>query len=140
VDEISSEQLQIFQAMEARIKRRYARRIEFISHAIAFVILVPIIWLVILNWLPDYPFWKIVGAISTGGWAVGFLIHLVQVIGQEMEDRAIMGEMERLGMLGSYKRKRDEQSPPERLVRLSDDGEIIDLGLEMEEERKTYYD
>jgi hypothetical protein len=141
MDENSSEQIQIFRELEKRIKQRYGRRTEFLSHLIAFVIGIPVMWLIILTWLPDLAFWDIVGAIVTGGWTMGFLIHLVQVLGQEMEDRAITNEMERLGLLAASKRKRDneQQNGAERLVRLSDDGEIIDLELDVHEERESHY-
>lgn len=132
MDEGASDQYKIFKAMERRIKERFSRRVEFLSHFIAFVLIMPAIWVVIKTWMPALAFWDIALIAITAGWTVGLLIHFVQVVAKELEDRAVASEMERLGLLQYEKFKRDG-TVPERLVRLTDDGEIVELEYEDQE-------
>lgn len=118
----------IYEDTKRRIKKRYNQRAEVISHAIAFAISIPALWFVLLgtSWFSGDT-WESIAALGSIGWLIGLSIHLSQHMIYEMRERAINRELDRLGMFDATEKAKRDSAPPERLVRLSDDGEIIDL-------------
>jgi hypothetical protein len=130
MDEYSPDELRmIYEDIRARVNARYVSRTMFAGHLVAFLVTTMIIVLFarsgMLLGLPD-------NLINYGiaAWFIGICIHTVNWLLTEMRERAIQKELERFG-LRSYERyflekqKRDNNQQ-ERLVRLTNDGEIVD--------------
>ena len=133
MDEINSD-YQIYRAIERRIKKRYDRRVELVSHAIAYFLGLTILWLLIVPEFGD--FWTKMAAIGSLGWTIGFLIHALQVAAKELEERAVIREMERLGLYSERKAKRWHDDS--HGLHLSDDGELDDSYFDEALERSYY--
>ena len=130
----SDSNYQIYTAIEHRIKQRYGRRVELVSHAIAYFLGLTIVWLFIVPEFGD--FWTKMAAAGSLGWTIGFLIHALQVVAKELEERAIVREMERLGLYSEQKAKR-RHADTSRL-QLTDDGELFDPYFDEPLERTIY--
>lgn len=119
---MSDPQKEIYKAITKRVKKRFDRRKEFFSHLVGYSVTMAFIW---GAWLNLSQFGEgisgIAAALVTVGWTIGIFIHGTQWYFSELEDRALERELERAGLY-SGKLKNDE-----RLVRLSDDGELLDL-------------
>lgn len=126
----------IYNDIRQRVKKRYDKRKEFFGHFVSFLLVNGFLWTVLLP-IQDFGdgFWGVFGAVVTVGWTVGLFVHMLDWVSEEMVDRAVEQEMERAGFHSIYqyeKAKRDE-----RLVRLSDDGELVDYDEEpIEQARK----
>ncbi len=123
----------IYEDIINRVKKRYDRRKEYFSHAVAYLAAMGMMWFV---WLDPSDFMKgfgVLGAIITVPWTIGILIHSVQWLFDELQERAVNVQLARAGINTAYvKAKREE-----RLVRLSDDGELIDFKIEDETHSTT---
>lgn len=115
----------VYEDIRKRIKKRYDKRKEFFGHFLSYLFVNAMIWLVLLE--PSQfgdGVWGIGGALVTVGWTIGIFFHAADWLSEELVEQAVEREMERAGYRSVYqyeKAKRDE-----RLVRLSDDGEIVD--------------
>ena len=113
----------IYEDIIKRVKKRFDRRKEYFSHAVAYLAAMGMMWFV---WLEPSDFMKgfgILGAIITVPWTIGILVHSVQWLFDELQERAIDRQLTHAGIDTAYvKAKREE-----RLVQLSDDGELIDF-------------
>lgn len=120
-DEIRS----IYNDIRKRVKKRYDKRKEFFGHFISYLLVNSFLWTAFFA--PNEFGSGLgggVGALVTVGWTVGLFVHMLDWLSEEMVERAVEREMERAGFTSLYqyeKAKRDE-----RLVRLSDDGELLD--------------
>lgn len=120
MDEMNSD-YQIYKAIERRIKKRYDRRVELASHAIAYFVGLTILWIFVVPEFSDS--WTKWAAVGSLGWTIGFLIHALQIAAKELEERAVIREMEILGLYSEKaKRGYDEASR----LHLTDDGELYD--------------
>lgn len=118
-------------AIRKSIKRRYAARTEFFSHLIPFVIINGLIW---LSWMMT-PSWLRMSIgpllIFSGLWLSGLLVHMVQMLGKEAEEKAFMDEVN----AERETRTRYDKPYNAQLYRLTDEGE-----LESEGEDEAYWE
>jgi hypothetical protein len=133
VDDYSVEELRhIYDDIRVRVNSRYASRANFAGHLVAFLATAAItVTFAVLGIVPGFFTW--LAPFFLAAWFIGISIHAVNWLLTELRERAIQKELERAG-IGYYtrmlyergmleKQKRDG----ERLVRLTDDGEIVDL-------------
>ena len=121
-----------YDEIRRRITKRYDNRTEFFSHLIAFLAFNGLGWMLWLG-TPYEARSGVLGVlllITSVGWLVGLLIHMVMFLMNEARERAIEQaiEREREWVSMGEKPKRD------RLTRLSEDGELMDV---MDEEVET---
>ncbi len=116
---------QDYAEIRKRITNRYNNRAEFFSHLVAFLVANGIVWFL----LAPSGTWFTIAAISLGLWGMGVLIHFVQYLTKEAQERAIEKAIEqerawRQNMVemqeGEMKRKRDR-------LTLSHDGELMEI-------------
>ena len=126
----------IYQDVRQRVHKRFERRKEFFSHLVGYVVSMIGFW---LFWNPvafGDGGWGIAAALATIGWTMGILIHLVQFSFDEWGERAIDAELERVG-LAAYqkgKSKRTDDKEGEWLTRLGEDGELVEMEDNYEED------
>ena len=131
MDDYSIEELRyIYDDIRVRVSARYATRAAFAGHLAAFIATTAVIMFFASSYiLPG--FFSQLALFGLAAWFIGISIHAMNWLLCELRERAIQKELERLGV-GYYERnfwekhKRD-RGQPERLVRLTDDGEIVDL-------------
>lgn len=118
----------IYQDVRQRVHQRFERRKEFFSHMVAYIVTMVGFW---LFWHPvafGDGGWGVAAALATIGWTMGILIHLVQFSFDELGERAIDAELERVGLIayqkGKIKRAGDDD---ERFMRLGEDGELVEM-------------
>jgi hypothetical protein len=106
-----------------RIEKRFKQRSEYFSHLAAFVPINTIGWLI-------FPQWNNIFSIICAGisvmWTIAFIIDTVQFIMSELQERTIQREIERERML-RYGVGEISDKTKNRLMRLTDDGEIMDF-------------
>ena len=116
---------QDYAEIRKRITNRYNNRAEFYSHLVAYLIVNGIIWIL----LQPEGTWFTLAAIFSGLWGMGLVIHLIQYVMKEAQERAIEKEIERerawrrnTGDMqeGEIKRKRDR-------LTLNHDGELMEI-------------
>lgn len=127
----------IYNRIEKQIQKRFDTRAEYYSHLTAFVVAVLVVlWLNSQSWMPGWG--ASLAIFSILCWGIGMAVHTIQYIFSEMKHRAIHQEMARSGIhdaLHSYKSKREE-----RLVRLNDEGELVDIDpFEDEDDEAAQY-
>lgn len=125
------------QEIRQRITKRYENRTQFYGHLIGFIAVNGFLWGV----LQPSGFGSTLSILITGGWTLGILIHFVNFLFTESRENAIEKAIERerqwRGERGDVvvvpeaemKRKR------ERLSDLADDGELIEIVEDEEEQR-----
>jgi hypothetical protein len=130
-DYTPDEILAIYEDVKKRVYERYEMRTSFAGNLAGFAGTVFVTYVFAqMNILPGF-LHNILPWIM-GFWLIGLSVHSVNWLLYELRERAVRREIDRIG-LGWYdrrlmaKRKRMSDEPEERLVRLSDDGEIIDL-------------
>jgi hypothetical protein len=123
----------IYNDIKHRVKKLYDKRKEVASHFIPFVFFMIFVWFVWLSpaELIDRSGWGIIMGLVSAGWTAGLLVHIVQWLFEEFEERAVRRELERSGIGGYTRMLQEKAKRGERLVRLSDDGELEDV---------TFYD
>ena len=116
---------QDYAEIRKRITNRYNNRAEFYSHLVAYLIVNGIIWIL----LQPEGTWFTLMAIFSGLWGMGLVIHFIQYVMKEAQERAIEKEIERerawrrnMGEIqeGEIKRKRDR-------LTLNHDGELMEI-------------
>lgn len=109
------------------IQRRYDSRAEFFGNLVAFVILVGGVWT--LGRPDPVSGWHTVAIVITLGWAAGLGVHFVNFLTTEGREKAIQTALVRYGA-------ETADGMPERLVRLSEDGELVEVGYDDEPKAK----
>ncbi len=108
-----------------RITNRYNNRAEFFSHFVAFSVVNGLLWLL----LQPQGTWFTIAGIFSGLWGMGLVIHFIQYLMKEAQERAIEREIQherewRRGsgemQEGEIKRKRDR-------LTLNHDGELMEI-------------
>jgi hypothetical protein len=133
----SSDADRLYKEIRRRVTARYEKRKDFWSMNGCFVLFSIIVW---GFWLD---FFTVSGLLEQGvrlfwfGFLFACVISTVEYVLFELQERAVDREMERVGLRRSYielaehrgaKRKNDSgDTPLERLVALSEDGELIPL-------------
>jgi len=116
---------QDYDEIRKRITSRYNNRAEFFSHLVAFVVANVVIW----SLLDPQGTWFTIVGIFSGLWFMGLVIHFIQYMMKEAQERAIEKEIERerawrrsTGEMpeGEIKRKRDR-------LTLNHDGELMEI-------------
>ena len=131
------DQMTIYEEIKEQVRQRFERRTQLAGNLmglIGYVIVAPFLF--------QYEsglFSTQVGFIIGALWLGGLLIHAVNVAFAEMRDRALQNELERVGLLPARTReekaKHDEQyTGGERLVRLTDEGELIDVAYDYDDD------
>lgn len=123
----------IYDDITRRIESLYKERAEFFGHLAFFLVGMFFIWFV---WL-DYNEIGIRGAANFVAtisvvWFLGLITHFVQWVFSEYKERAVQRELERVGLTRYYEFGTDQltdkvKNEDVRLVRLSEDGELIGL-------------
>ena len=116
---------QDYAEIRKRITNRYNNRAEFFSHLVAFLAANGILWAL----LHPVGTWFTIAGIFTGLWGMGLVIHFIQYLMKEAQERAIEREIERERAWrrgnadleeGEIKRKRDR-------LTLNHDGELMEI-------------
>ncbi|MEP6984632.1 MAG: 2TM domain-containing protein [Chloroflexota bacterium] len=116
---------QDYAEIRKRITNRYNNRAEFFSHLVAFLVVNGLIWLL----LDPQGTWFTVAGVFSGLWGMGLVIHFIQYLMKEAQERAIEKEIERERAWrrnipemaeGEIKRKRDR-------LTLNHDGELMEI-------------
>ena len=116
---------QDYAEIRKRITNRYNNRAEFFSHLVAFLVVNGLIWLL----LDPHDTWFTVAGVFSGLWGMGLVIHFIQYLMKEAQERAIEKEIERERAWrrgsdalqeGEIKRKRDR-------LTLNHDGELMEI-------------
>jgi hypothetical protein len=83
----------------------------------------------------------VAAALGTIGWTMGILIHLVQFAFDEWGERAVDAELERVGLVAYQRRKakRAAADEDERLMRLGEDGELVEIEDHYDHEEDHFY-
>ena len=123
------DQLAIYEDIKKRVNKRFEWRTQFAGHLfafLAFVVVAPFVFTEAVGVLQTK-----VGFIVGALWFGGLMIHAVNVVFSELRDRALQNELEKAGifpgMIRNDKVKHDNHyTGEERLVRLTEDGELID--------------
>lgn len=110
VDEIS----QLYKEIRQQVQERYEARSQFLGHAVAFFVVVTFAYPTVFG--RSFP------SLFLGLWSLGLSIHAVNWVLYELRERAIQREFNRIMEQRGGKVKLDQ-----RLVRLSNDGELIEL-------------
>lgn len=110
VDEISK----LYKEIRQQVKERYEARSQFLGHAVAFLVVVTFAYPTI--------FGREMPSLFLGLWTLGLSIHAVNWLLYELRERAIRHEFDRVLEQRGGKAKLDQ-----RLVRLSNDGELVEL-------------
>ncbi len=117
-----------------RIEKRYGRRFRYFSHLAVFAVIASITW---LNAATDPrfndPFGRNMDELIEGTvvWAVILLIHTIKFLTDEAKDRAIERELER-------ERAWQMDGYGERVLRLSEDGELVEMVEEWDKPKREY--
>lgn len=120
---------QLYGEIARRVENRYGRRAEILTHVIVYLFAMAVFWLL----LYDSSWFSAGGALDTIAmalsvlWTMGLMIHFIQWVFNELRDRAIQRELERAGLVTGYRQLMQKAKRDERLVRLSDDGELVDI-------------
>ena len=80
-----------YEEIRKRITNRYNNRAEFFSHLVAFLVANGLIW----GLFDPSGTWFTVAGIFTGLWGMGLVIHFIQYVMKEAQERAIEREIER---------------------------------------------
>lgn len=130
-DYTPDEILTIYADIKKRVYARYEMRTNFAGNVAGFAGTLFVVY--VLGQMSLLPGWIIsILPWVLGFWLIGLSVQAANWLLYELRERAVQREIDRIG-LGWYdrrltaKRKRMSDEPEERLVRLSDDGEIIDL-------------
>lgn len=127
----AEETYEIYEDIKKRINDRFEVRTQLAGNLAGFVgASVVLLFLdngsVLPSWLDSLlPY-------IMGLWLIGLFVHFANWLLSELRERALRNEIERSG-IGLYqrrlaeKRKREAEESGERLVRLTDDGEIVDF-------------
>lgn len=101
-----------YEEIRQRITRRYNNRAEFWSHVVAYIVSSVIVWRV----LSPVGLFFTIAAVIMGFWGMGLVIHAVQYLMKEAQERAIERAIDRERSWrwqadetgdGTIKRKRD---------------------------------
>ena len=123
-----------YEEIRARAEKRVKKRAEFLQHLAVYLIVNGFLWLMFLVIAITTGAWPALIApfLTTVGWGIGLAIHALTVyvdttavenIRQQEIDREIQREMAQRGM--SEFPERPEKPKRDRVMRLSDDGELI---------------
>ena len=116
---------QDYAEIRKRITNRYNNRAEFFSHLVAYIVVNGLAWFL----LQPEGTWFTIAAFISGLWGMGLVIHFIQYLMKEAQERAIEREIQRerewrrgSGEMqeGEIKRKRDR-------LTLNHDGELMEI-------------
>jgi len=113
----------IYQEIKQRIDALYRNRTQYFGHLTAFLILNIGGWVLISGSDASMGFF----AFLSIAWLTGLGVHTINFAMTELRERALREELDRAG----YYQRAGKAKRDERLVRLSDDGEIVDVDGEM---------
>jgi len=122
----------IYQEIKQRVDRLFEARTQFLGHAVAFMVAMVAVWFYLIpqaGWNRSFFF------VVSIGWLMGFSVHIINMVMFELRERALRDELDRAGYYAARtgKSKRDE-----RLVRLSEDGELEDVYPYPEDDLYSY--
>ncbi len=109
-DEIS----RLYKEIRKQVQERYEARGQFLGHAVTFALVVNFVYPTIFG--RQFP------SLLLGLWTLGLSIHAVNWLLYELRERAVQREFDRVLEQRGGKAKLDQ-----RLVRLSNDGELLDV-------------
>lgn len=114
----------IYKDIRKRVKDKYDKRKEFAIHLAMFLMAMFGIW----NVLSLAGLFKDLAGIFSVLWGMGLIAHFLDFYFHELQEREIQVELGRAGIAPqSNKLKNTASVDDERYVRLSDDGELIDI-------------
>lgn len=116
---------QDYAEIRQRITNRYNNRAEFYSHLVAFLVSNGILWVLV----SPSGTWFTIAAVVMGLWFMGLLVHFIQYLMKETQERAIEHAIER-----EREWRRSSNDVPERdlkrkrdRLKLSPDGELMEI-------------
>jgi hypothetical protein len=115
-----------YQAIRSRIERRFRRRMWFGLHVVAFLFLNTAFWLWMM--IPRNAAFYV-----TGAWALILVSHALKLWFDEAQERAIEREIARVQGYGMGSEK-----PKRRHVELSEDGELVETGDDVWDEKEKH--
>jgi hypothetical protein len=128
-----------------RVEKRFDQRAEFFSHLIAYVVVNGFGWGLLAPKLEISPFFTTIGMGITLLWGMGVAIHGVMYLFEEGKERAIQREIERErelrygpGGAGAGNPQKFKNNSRDRIMRLSNDGELIADEYEDDDEEVDY--
>jgi hypothetical protein len=120
------------QRAEARAKSRVNKRRELLIHLVVYLLALPFIWVFFgfLAWTNSDPNVLIAAVLATLGWGFAVAAHAGVVFVENRDwdaarDREIAREMAREMMIREANAGTFEKPKRDRIMRLSDDGELI---------------
>lgn len=126
----------LYDRIVKRITKQYERRGEYLGHLVAYTISSIVAW-VFLELLAIGEGWATAGMIFMGLWTIGIVIHTGEILMTELRERAIRAELSKAGLL-HYHDPQVKAKRRERLVTLSDDGELVDYDYDEDDFAEQY--
>jgi hypothetical protein len=127
------EQQQLYKDIRKRVHERFEKRKEFFSHLAGYLFSMIGTWFFLLQMDTfSHENWTVMATIITVFWSMGIVIHGTQYVFDELRERTIERELERAGIVpGSLrdKAKREQFGHDEKVMRLSEDGELEEIGV-----------
>ena len=126
------EEQRLYKDIRKRVHQRFEKRKEFFSHLAAYLFTMIGTWFFMLPMDTfSHENWTVIATIITIGWSMGLVIHGTQYIFDELRERTIERELERAGIVPGFlrdKAKREQIDHDEKVMRLSEDGELEEIG------------
>ncbi|GAB4516175.1 MAG: hypothetical protein OHK0046_21040 [Anaerolineae bacterium] len=127
-----SEMEKLYGDIRERISKRYESRMEFTIHVAFFVIATIGLFFMWNNELATL-FLRNVCTGLLGLWFFGLVGHVINFAFEEMRENAIERELQRVGLLTPHQIEKAKH-PPQRLVMLGEDGELVEYPDSNEDE------
>ncbi|MBC7870798.1 MAG: hypothetical protein H7Y09_08155 [Chitinophagaceae bacterium] len=120
----------LYDEIRKHIEDRFEMRTQFFGNFASFLFAMFMLWFIFLE--PTSASFRNngLGALISVGWAIGIMVHFVNWIFGEMRENAISREMERAGLRAIPRPSSEKAKRAERLVRLSEDGELEEFDAE----------
>ena len=112
----------IYKDIRKQVKNKYEKRREFAIHFAMFLMAMYGIWIV----LSLAGLFKDLAGIISVLWGMGLIAHFLDFLFHELQEREIQVELERAGIV-PQSNKFKNTTPDDRYVRLSDDGELVEI-------------
>ena len=120
--DLPPESERIYKDIRKQVKNKYDKRKEFAIHLAMFLMAMYGIWGV----LSLAGLFKDLAGIISVLWGMGVIAHFLDFMFNELQEREIQTELERAGIV-PQSTKLKNTTPDDRFVRLSDDGELVEI-------------
>ncbi|GEM_PF-1492336 len=114
----------LYEDIRKHIEARFEMRTQFFGNLGSFLFAMFMLWFIFLEPTSASFRHNGLGALISVGWAIGLMVHFVNWIFGELRENAISREMARVGLRTIPRPNSEKAKRAERLVRLSEDGEL----------------